>query len=285
MGHRYTVDIPDDLWQDLISRIGKGRVREFILEAIRRELERKSMKAVVLCGGEGTRLRPLTVAVPKPMLPVGYRPILEHRIAHLKKHGIKHIILSVGYLREVIMKYFEDGSRFGVQIYYVTEDRPLDTGGAIRNAKPLIGEETFFAMNGDIITDADLTEMLRFHRRNGGIATILLVPVENVSRFGVVEMDDSRIKRFVEKPKPEEAPSNLINGGLYIFEPEVFDYIKSDRCSLERDVFPKLAEDGQLYGFVDKNCYWIDIGIPQDYERAWRDFLEGRANLMLEVFR
>ncbi len=226
------------------------------------------MRGVLLVGGEGTRLRPLTYSIPKPMVPVGNKPFLEHVISLLKKHKIEELILALCYFPDRIIRYFGEGERFGMKMHYRTEPFPLGTGGAVRNVKDLVGEETFAVLNGDIFTDIDLSAMLEFHKERRAWVTIAMIPVEDPSPFGVIVTDErGRILRFVEKPPRELAPSNLINAGVYLMEPHVLERIPPGVFSmLERDLFPSLAEEGApIYGFEARCRYWIDIGTPERY--------------------
>jgi len=223
-------------------------------------------KAVILVGGEGTRLRPLTNGIPKPMMPVLNRPFLEHTIAYLKQNGIDFTILALSYLPEVIQAHFGDGSRLGVELAYAVEHSPLGTAGAVKNAERYL-DSTFVVLNGDIFTNLDLAEMFAFHRRKGAKATIALTHVDNPCAFGVVETDDTgRVRRFVEKPKPDEAPSNWINAGIYILEPEILEYVPQNRHYMfENGLFPHLLELGEpVYGYRFHG-YWLDMGTPEKY--------------------
>ncbi len=232
-----------------------------------------SLPAVILVGGEGTRLRPLTASTPKPMLPLVDRPLLAYTFEHLARHGVDRAILSCGYLPTQIEAHF--GNRYGpLGLSYRVEPTPLGTGGGIRfGAEGL--SETFVALNGDVLHGADLGSMLAFHRERGAAGTILLAPVDDPSRYGLVRCaDDGRVRAFVEKPRAEEIDTNLINAGLYVLEPEVLDLVDPDRpVSIERDVFPRLVEAGSLYGFR-LDGYWRDIGTPASYLEAHWDVLE-----------
>lgn len=242
----------------------------------------KRIKGVILVGGEGTRLRPLTCNIPKPMVPIVNRPFLEHMLAHLRSHGIADVILALCYLPDRIQSYFGDGEGFGVKLIYAVEPSPRGTAGAVKNAEEHL-DGTFFAFNGDVFTDLNLSAMLAFHRRVGAKATIALTPVEDPSPFGVVETDaNGRVLRFIEKPKREEAPTNMINAGTYILEPEVLDYIPPDTFYMfERGLFPLLLEKGEPVYAYPSDAYWIDIGNPEQYLRLHRDLLTGKAAITL----
>lgn len=238
------------------------------------------MKALFLAGGQGTRLRPLTYRVPKPMVPMLGKPLLERNLESLKKHGIREIVLSTCYKPEIFEDYFGDGSDFDLDIRYVCEDLPLGTGGAIKNCEKHF-DDSFFIFNADIISDINFTEMMNFHKRKKADVTIAVVSVPNPSAYGVIEFDDDGYAyQFKEKPAPHEIVSNYINAGVYIFEPSVLRRIPSGRpVSVEREVFPKLLEKGRKIA-VYKGCnYWLDIGTPEKYIKAHRDGLEGRLRL------
>ncbi len=226
----------------------------------------KKLKAVILVGGPGTRLRPLTDDRPKSVLPVLNRPFMEHVIAFLKYYGVEEIILTLNYLPDIIRGYLGDGSRYGLRIYYCTEEEPLGTAGAVKNAAPYL-DDTFIVLNGDVFTDIDLGEMLAFHREKSAKATIYINWVDDVKSFGVVEInDDYRIKRFIEKPSPGETSSHWINAGIYILEPEVLEYIpEAAHHMFEKGLFPHLLDIGEpVYGFPHRG-YWLDMGTPGKY--------------------
>lgn len=240
------------------------------------------MQGVILVGGEGTRLRPLTWTVPKPMVPILNRPFLEWMIGHLRGHGIDDIILGLCYLPDRIRDYFGEGERHGVRLTYVREETPLGTAGAVQNvADHLDRARPFFVFNGDVFSDIDLSAMLRFHRERGAVATISLTPVPDPSAFGVVDHErDGRVRRFIEKPPPGTAPTNLINAGTYVLEPTVLDFIpRGQHYMFERGVFPGLLDAGKpVYSWAD-NSYWVDIGTPERYHAVHRDLLTGQVHV------
>ncbi len=241
------------------------------------------MQAVVLVGGEGTRLRPLTLETPKPMVPVMNMPFLERTLRRLKAAGIDDIILPAGYLPEAITSYFGDGSSLGITIRYVIEETPLGTAGALKNIQPYITGR-FFVLNGDVLTSLDLRAMLAAHEKKGGVASLHLIRVEDPSAFGCVVHDaDGRISSFVEKPKRDEAPTDEVNAGTYLLEPEVLDAIPAGRAvSIERETFPALIAAGRpLYAFTT-NDYWIDLGRPEAYLDAHRHIFDGAMPLGLQ---
>ncbi len=236
------------------------------------------MRAVVLVGGEGTRLRPLTLSVPKQMLPVVEQPMIERVLGQLARHGIEDAVLSLGYLPDAFMKAYPDGVASGVRLSYAVEPSPLDTAGAIRFAALSAGiDETFVVVNGDVLTDMDLTALVEFHRARGAEGTISLYPVDDPSAFGVVPTAETgRVQAFVEKPPRDAAPTNLINAGTYVLEPSVVDRVPGGRrVSIERETFPAMVADGTLYALADPS-YWLDTGTPEAYLTAHWDLLEGR---------
>ena len=242
------------------------------------------MKAVLLVGGEGTRLRPLTCNTVKAMVPILNKPFLEHMIGYLKSHDVDDIILAMCYLPEHIERYFGDGSRFGVRLTYVMEESPLGTAGAVRNAEAYL-DGPFLVFNGDIFTDIHLGEMLSFHRRKNAMVTIALTPVADPSAYGVVETNASgRVQRFVEKPPREEATTNLINAGIYILERAVLNDIPPNtRYMFEHDLYPGLlAKGAHVYGFPS-DAYWIDIGTPEKYLQVQCDLLRGKGTTALHA--
>src|SRR5580658_1717825 len=215
----------------------------------------QQVKAVVLVGGEGTRLRPLTYTTPKQLLPVVEVPLLERVLVHLAAAGVDEAILSLGYRPDAFVTAYPDSVAAGIRLSYAVEPEPLDTAGAIAFAARHGGvDETFVAVNGDVLTDVDVGDLVRRHRHRQALATIHLTAVEDPSRFGVVATDDDgRVLAFVEKPPPGQAPSNLINAGTYILEPEVLALIPADqRVSIERRTFPELVDGGRLYGVASE---------------------------------
>lgn len=235
------------------------------------------MKAVVLVGGFGTRLRPLTHSTPKQMLSILHRPMIEHVLEHLAEHGVTEAVLSMGYRPDVFLDAYPDGECAGVRLHYAIEPEPLDTAGAIRFAALDAGiDERFVVVNGDILTDLDIDELVRFHDSHKGEGTIALHRVEDPSAFGVVPTDEAgRVTAFVEKPPREEAPTDLINAGTYVLEASVLDRIADDRkVSIEREVFPAMVEAGVLHAMAG-DTYWIDTGTPAKYLSSQLDLLDG----------
>jgi mannose-1-phosphate guanylyltransferase len=236
------------------------------------------MKAVVLVGGEGTRLRPLTLSTPKQMLPIVGVPMIERVLAHLGSHGVGEAILSLGYLPDAFKEAYPDGHAAGINLTYAVEPERLDTAGAVRFAATFAGvDDTFVVVNGDVLTDLDLSALIAFHRESGAEGTIALHPVPDPSAFGVVPTDeDGRVTSFVEKPPRDEAPTNQINAGTYILEASVLDRISPvGRVSIERETFPAMVRDGVLFAHSDES-YWLDTGTPASYLRANHDLVSGQ---------
>ena len=236
------------------------------------------MKALILVGGEGTRLRPLTYSTVKAMVPVLNKPFIEYVIRHLSNHNVTEVILALGYKPDSIKDYFGSTGRLDATLIYSVEAAPLGTAGAVKNAEQYI-DDTFFVMNGDIFTDLNLTDMLKFHKKKKAKVTIALTPVDDPTQFGVVETNSQqRITRFIEKPSREQVTSNLINAGVYILECEILKCIpKGKRFMFEHDVFPKLLADGEpVFGYAT-NAYWIDTGTPEKYLQLNRDLLYGKS--------
>jgi mannose-1-phosphate guanylyltransferase len=238
------------------------------------------VKAVVLVGGEGTRLRPLTLSTPKQMLPIAEQPMIERVLGQLARHGVDDAVLSLGYLPDAFMEAYPDGVAAGVRVSYAVEPTPLDTAGAIRFAVLSAGiRGTFVVVNGDVLTDLDLTALLAFHGAHGAEGSISLHPVEDPSAFGVVPIDgNGRVEAFVEKPPRDAAPTNLVNAGTYVLERSVVDRIaEGRRVSIERETFPAMVEDGTLFALADAS-YWLDAGTAEAYLSAHWDLLEGRRS-------
>ena len=241
------------------------------------------MQAVVLVGGEGMRLRPLTSVTPKPMIPVMNMPFLERTLRRLKAAGIDDVILPAGYLPEAITSYFGDGTQLGLKLRYVIEETPLGTAGAIKNLEQYITGQ-FFVLNGDILTSLDLNAMRAAHEKTGGIGMLHLVRVDDPSGFGCVVHDASgRVSAFVEKPPRNEAPTNEINAGTYLLEREILDAIPAGRpVSIERETFPALIAQGRgLYAYTTDD-YWIDLGKPEAYLASHRHIFDGVMPLGLQ---
>jgi NDP-sugar pyrophosphorylase family protein len=236
------------------------------------------MKAILLAGGKGTRLRPLTIHTPKPIVPIFNRPFLHYQIDLLKQvPEIDEVILSLNYQPRRIEEIFGDGSAIGISIRYIVEPAPLGTAGAVRYAGDNL-TESVVVFNGDVLTQIDLAAVLRLHRERQAKATIVLTPVDNPTAYGLVETDAAgNVTRFLEKPKPDEITTNNINAGIYVLEPDTFDRIPRDvSWSIERSYFPSLIERGETFVAYVYNGYWIDIGTPEKYSQVHRDIMDGR---------
>lgn len=235
------------------------------------------MKAFILAGGFGTRLRPLTLTRPKHLLPIANRPHIEHVFELLLRHGIEEVVMLTSYLSQAFESVFERARAKGLNIEVTLEEEPLGTAGAFKNAASYVGDDRFLAFNGDILTDLDLTEVVDRHIADGAEASIVLTPVEDPSAFGVVPTDDEgRVLGFIEKPLREDAPTNLINAGIYVFEPSVLDRIPEGRpSSAERELFPTLVTEGAPFFAHGTDAYWMDIGTPEKLLQANLDAIDG----------
>jgi mannose-1-phosphate guanylyltransferase len=236
------------------------------------------MKAILLAGGKGTRLRPLTIHTPKPIVPIFNRPFLHYQIDLLKQvPEIDEVILSLNYQPRRIEELFGDGTALGIKLRYVVEPAPLGTAGAVKYAGDQL-TDSVVVFNGDVLTQVDLGAIISLHRERHAKATIVLTPVENPSAYGLVETDaNGNIRRFLEKPKPEEITTNNINAGIYVLEPDTFDRIPSAIAwSIERSYFPSLIERGERFVGYIYSGYWIDIGTPAKYMQVHRDIMDGR---------
>jgi mannose-1-phosphate guanylyltransferase len=235
------------------------------------------VRAVILVGGFGTRLRPLTIDTPKQMLPVVDRPMIERVVAKLAEHGVDDAILALGYRPDAFLEAYPDDVCAGVRLHYAVEAEPLDTAGAVRFAADESGiDSAFIVVNGDVLTDLDVGALWKFHQECGAEGTIALTPVDDPSRYGVVPIDErGRVEAFIEKPPPDEAPSNWINAGTYILEPSVIDRIPAGRrVSIERETFPAMVDDESLFA-MHSDAYWVDAGTPATYLQVQLDFIDG----------
>ncbi len=238
------------------------------------------MKAVVMAGGEGSRLRPLTIGRPKPMVPIANAPVMEHILGLLRRHGITEVVVTLQYLAKVIQDYFGDGSDFGLRIHYTVEETPLGTAGSVKNAEHLL-DEPFLVISGDALTDFDLTEIVRYHQQVGAMATLTLYRVPNPLEYGVVIIDrNGRVVRFLEKPSWGEVFSDTVNTGIYVLDPAIFRYVRANAMvDWSNDVFPQLLAKGEpMFGYV-AGGYWCDVGNLSEYMRANADLLHGLVKL------
>ena len=248
-------------------------------------MQHKDLQAVIMAGGEGSRLRPLTSNIPKPMLPVANRPLMEHIIELLRQHGITDVVATVQFLSSVIRNYFGDGSDLGVSLSYATEEVPLGTAGSVMGAQDLLNG-TFVVVSGDALTDIDLTDVVRFHRDKGAAATLVLKRMNDPLEFGIVMTDDDgRIERFLEKPSWGQVFSDTINTGIYVLEPDIFDLIPADQpYDFSSELFPMMLDKGlPLYGYVT-DAYWTDVGNTEAYLQAQHDILAGKVTTSMPGF-
>ena len=234
------------------------------------------MQAVILVGGEGTRLRPLTSTVPKPVVPLVDRPFIAFMLEWLARHGVDDVVMSCGFLATAVRNVLGDGSQYGLRLRFVEEPEPRGTAGALKYAADLL-DERFLMLNGDVLTDIDLTAQMAQHEATGAVGTLALVPVADPTAYGLVRLhDDHAVKEFVEKPSADEIDTKLISAGAYVLERAVLDLIPADRnVSIEREVWPQLVGEG-LFGYAAE-AYWLDIGTPERYLQGTFDILEGNV--------
>ncbi len=244
----------------------------------------KANKAMILAAGLGTRLRPLTELISKPMAPIVNRPVMEHIVRLLAKHNFTDIICNLHWYPENIKNYFGDGSRWGVSIVYSYEEKLLGTAGGVKNVEDFFGDNTFLVISGDALTDIDLGAAMEFHKNKGGIATLILTEVEDVSQYGVVLIDeDGKIRGFQEKPLSGEVESNLANSGIYFFEPEIFSYMppRGVFCDFGKNIFPALLSKNVVFYGYCHNQYWNDVGSLDEYQQGNFDALEGKVDVSI----
>jgi mannose-1-phosphate guanylyltransferase len=234
------------------------------------------MQAVILVGGQGTRLRPLTSTIPKPIVTLVDRPFISFMLEWLRGHGIEDVVMSCGFLADSVREVLGDGSQLGIRLRFVEEPEPRGTAGALKLAEPML-EERFLMLNGDVLTDIDLTAQIEQHERTGARATLALVPVPDPTAYGLVTLNEDRsVLDFIEKPSSESLPTNLISAGAYVLGREILDLIPADRnVSIEREVWPQLIGAG-LYGYPSES-YWLDIGTPARYMQGTFDIIEGNV--------
>jgi mannose-1-phosphate guanylyltransferase/phosphomannomutase len=244
------------------------------------------VKAVVMAGGEGTRLRPITASMPKPLLPIVNKPIMEHVLRLLHRHGFTETVVTVQFLASLVRNYFGDGEELGMQLHYATEETPLGTAGSVKNAEQLLRDDTFLVISGDALTDFDLTSLVKFHHDKGALVTVCLTRVPDPLEFGITIIDDEhRVQRFLEKPTWGQVFSDTVNTGIYVMEPEVFEHVAAgESVDWSGDVFPRLVDAGKpIYGYVAEG-YWEDVGTHESYLRAQADVLSGKVDVDLDAF-
>ncbi len=238
------------------------------------------MKAVIMAGGQGSRLRPLTINRPKPLVPLVDKPVMAHIVGLLKKHGFTEVVATLQFMADRVQDHFGDGASFGVQFHYSVEEVPLGTAGSVKQAESFL-DEPFLVISGDALTDFDLSQVVAFHREHGALVTITLTRVPNPLEYGVIIVnEDGRVRQFLEKPSWSEVFSDTVNTGIYVLDPRVFEYIEPGRpFDFSQDLFPRIMEQGEpIYGYIASG-YWCDIGNMQEYMRATADYLEGRVHL------
>jgi NDP-sugar pyrophosphorylase family protein len=237
------------------------------------------VKAVIIAGGLGTRLRPLTQNTPKPIVPVANRPFVVHQIEHLVKHGVDEVILNLHYLSHEIKKILNDGREWGIKIRYSIEEHPLGTAGAVKNAEKYFDEGPIVIFNGDVLTDINITKVVNFHREKGARVTLTLTEVEDPTSFGLILTDkQGRVTKFIEKPSWEMVTARTINAGIYVVDPKIFKNVPRGKpCMFERDLYPSLLEAGvPIFGYLSR-AYWIDIGNPDKYKEVHQAILRGEV--------
>lgn len=263
-----------DLLVDGTRFTNRSQTAEFLLK-LGMEQFRPERTALILCGGLETRVRPSSFSTPKPLLPIGYQPLLEYQIEYLKRYEFDRIILAIGFLQEQIVRYLDE-HKLGIRLRYSFEKQPLDTGGAIKNAESMISSD-FLVLNGDVIfSEIDLDKLIYAHKKSNSLATIVLAKSKTPTRFGAVEVDgENRVVSFIEKPRKQPEGEAWVSAGIYVIRPSIFAKIpKGKRTSLELDVFPKLMRDGTISGYKHDG-YWADVGTPEDYLRVQKDLLTG----------
>ncbi|MGC9516798.1 MAG: sugar phosphate nucleotidyltransferase [Methanomicrobiales archaeon] len=234
------------------------------------------IKTIVMAGGKGTRLRPLTFIRPKPMIPLVNKPIMQYMVERLRSYGFNNMIITLSYMSSHIKRYFKDGSHMNLNIKYSVEPWPMGTGGGVKKVRNFV-DDTFFVISGDVITDVNFNKLLEFHKKKGAIATMVLTHVDDPSHFGIAEMnEENKIVNYLEKPSPERVFSNIANTGTYIFEPEIFNFLDRKRGEVDfsKHIFPELIkENAGLYGYIFDG-YWNDVGRPETYLKATYDLLD-----------
>lgn len=285
---RLTITISKRLIQLLDEAIDGARIRNrshAIEYFLGKSLAPKVTRAVILAGGEGLKMRPFTYEMPKCLIPARGKPILEHALDLLKKYEIRDIILTIGHLGNKVRDHFGDGSRFGVKITYADQGEGFrGTGGALKATSDLVGEKPFLLLYGDVLADINLNDLLDFHKSHGKIMTMALTSVEDSSIWGVVKLHGAQIRDFREKPRASQQLSRLINAGIYVVEPRVFDYLPHKNVfRLEKEVFPKLAAEDELCGYPFEG-QWFDIGTPEIYARVIREWKGIKWNFQISMF-
>lgn len=267
---RLTITLRKDLLDQIDAKIDKLKIRNrshAIEYYLTRSLGSTISKALILAGGQGTKMRPFTYEMPKTMIPVHSKPILEYTIQLLKENGIRDIYIAIDYLGNKIMDYFKDGQQFNVKISYIKSDSPCGTAGALLSAKKYLKNDIFLLMHSDILLDIDLVDMIDFSQEENDILTMALTSIDDPSLYGSVRLRGAKVVQFDEKPKLNHSVSRLINAGVYVVKPDIFQYIDIKKGSLEKEIFPKLVKDQTISGYHFAG-HWYDISTPKNYERA-----------------
>ncbi len=279
MKQKISLTLSDDLVKEIDSTIDKQIIlnRSHAIEVLLKKslAQEKITQALILAGGKGTKFRPFTYEMPKPMIPLAGKPILENIIVRLRNAGVKNILLSVSWKAEKIISYFGDGSNFGVKIDYIIEKEPLGTAGPLMLAENKL-DKAFFMLNGDIVSNIDYEDMMKFHKQSDGSMTIALAEADDPYKYGVVEVKGNKVIGFVEKPTKGRETTSFVNAGVYVLTKDVFKYIKNGFQLIE-NVFPVLAKSGKLNGYVHSG-YWVDIGSLESYEKVQGDLQNGKLN-------
>ncbi len=279
MKQKISLTLSDDVLKEVDSMVDGNMImnRSHAVEVlIKKALEQGMItQALILAGGKGTKFRPFTYEIPKTMIPIAGKPILEHIINRLKSIGVKNILLSVSYKAEKIISYFGDGSNFGVKIDYIIENEPLGTAGPIILAKNRL-DNTFLMLNGDIVANIDYDDVVKFHRSSAAKFTMVLAQVDDPTKYGIAEMKGNKIIGFTAKPTKDDKQSRLVNAGIYVLSKTILDYIKSDFQMIE-NIFPEIAKESLLSGYIHPG-YWVDIGSIESYEKVQKDLQEGKLN-------
>ena len=272
---RLTITLREDLLAQIDKKIDGVRIRnrshaiEYLLT---KSIGSKITKAFILAGGHGLKMRPFTYEMPKSLIPVKNKPILEYIIESLRDHNIRDIYLGIDYLGEKIKSHFGDGAKFGVDITYIDNKKPLGTAAAVKSAQKYLKDNNFIMIHGDVLADVDLSDMIDFAEEEKGILTMALTSIDDPSLYGSVKLRGARIVEFAEKPEASHSVSRLINAGIYIVTPEIFNYLRTKKTSsLESDVFPALISDRKMIGYHFAGN-WFDISTPKIYERALKEW-------------
>lgn len=272
---RLTITLKNDILSQLDKYIDGERIRnrshaiEYLLS---KHFSPKIRKALILAGGKGLKMRPFTYEMPKAMIPVSGQPVLEYIIELLRKHEIRELIISVGYLGRKIKEHFSDGAKFGVKITYLDQGRnESGTAAPIKQAKKSFSNQPFLVYYGDVLAEIDLSDMIDFHLTQKPLVTMALTSVSQSADWGVVRLQGNRVFSFLEKPEKKKGLSHVINAGIYIFEPKIFDYLKLETKRLEKEIFPKLVNEKKICGYLFEG-QWFDVGNPEIYSQAVKEW-------------